>query len=286
MPIETAILFVLQRLMFWMRAQRPEPLRDANSGPDAQLAGEWERRLWDDGYVAVPGFKSAAWCAQARQELLSLLDDPVVVTRHAEDLRVFGIETLCPTAREFAADPLLARLACTYARSREGLLFCMANKVSYQEGVPHGSGGEWHRDSFKRELKAMLYLTDVEQPDGPLSIVRGSHRGIGIVADAGRLVGRRGRLPAVSATRLQDAGDYFRKRCPNRVVDLTGESGMLLLFDASAIHTGLPPRSNGKPRLALTNYYSTQSELESFRAYYRPLVKLNGYPDGPASPNG
>jgi hypothetical protein len=176
-------------------------------------------------------------------------------------------------------------LASRYAGSSEALLFCMGNKVEYHEGVVYGSGGEWHRDSFKRELKAMLYLTDVGESDGPFSILRGSHRGANIANDTTRLAIRRGRLPDISATRLKDAGDYLGKGRLDRMAVLTGGSGTLLLFDGSAIHTGSPPRPGGRARIALTTYYCGKSDLESVRSYYRPLVKLNGDPSGGTDSN-
>jgi hypothetical protein len=124
----------------------------------------------------------------------------------------------------------------------------------------------------------MLYLTDVEESDGPFSILRGSHRGANIVRDTTRLAVRRGRPPDISATRLKDAGDYLGRGHPERMAVLTGGSGTLLLFDGSAIHTGLPPQPGGRARIALTIYYCGRSDLDSVRSYYRPLVKLNGDP--------
>jgi len=278
LPLETGVLYFLQRALFEARARAPAAAVRAYREPQSQLARDWEREVRSAGYVIIPGFKSQQWCAEARREALAAMGDASRVTRHKEDVRVFGIESISPKAREFAADPLLAMLACVYAGSDEALLFCMANKVEYRPQAEYGSGGEWHRDSFKRELKAMLYLTDVTASDGPFSIVRGSHRHTNIIADVVRLSVRRGPVPTLSATRLKDAGDFLRSREPHRTVRAIGSAGTLLLFDGSAIHTGSPPLPDGKPRIALTTYYSTRSELESIREYYRPFVRINGDP--------
>jgi hypothetical protein len=271
--IETGALFFVQRMLYEWRAPPPAAVSSA-------ISPEHLHQLEADGFAVVPHFKTRAWCEAAHGELLDAMNRVDLTTRHNEDVRVFGIESLSKHAFEFATDSMLASLACRYAGSSEALLFCMGNKVEFRDGVPYGSGGEWHRDSFKRELKAMLYLTDVEESDGPFSILRGSHRGADIVRDTIRLAVRRGRLPDISATRLKDAGDHLGEGRPDRIAVLTGGSGTLLLFDGSAIHTGLPPKPGGRARIALTIYYCGKSDLESVRSYYRPLVKLNGDPGG------
>jgi len=190
---ETGALFFVQRTLFEWRASQPAAVNSA-------ISPEYLGQLEENGFAVLPDFKTREWCELAQGELLDAMNRVDLTTRHNEDVRVFGIESLSKHAFEFATDSMLASLACRYAGSSEALLFCMGNKVEYRDGVPYGSGGEWHRDSFKRELKAMLYLTDVEESDGPFSILSGSHRGANIVRDTTRLAVRRGRVPDISAT--------------------------------------------------------------------------------------
>ena len=271
--VETGVLLVLQRYLFLLKADRPR----LSATLQGKLQQDLLRQVATRGFAIVPDFKSAEWCEQARAEVLRAMSSSDLTTRHVEDVRVFGIESLSPAAREFASDPMLHALACKYAASSEILLFCMANRVEYRDGAAHGSGGEWHRDSFKRELKAMLYLTDVQHTDGPLSIVSESHRLGRIAGDTARLAGRKKGdfISSVTATRLGDAGAYLGQGRQGRTVALTARQGSLLVFDGSTIHTGLLPEPGGAARLAFTNYYVTQRDAASIRAYYAPLVKLN-----------
>lgn len=271
--VETGVLLLLQRWLPLLSARRPAVYR----GDSWRRVAELKRQIARDGFAVIEGYKSPEWCEQVQQDVLNALRSPALTTRHNEDVRVFGVESVCASAREFASDPLLHAMACAYARSREVLMFCMANRVEHHAGVAYGSGGEWHRDSFRFELKAMLYLTDVRETDGPFAIVRGSQRAGRIVRDLLRLISRRDGdyVRSISVTRLKDAGTHLDARDPGRAVTCTAKRGTLLLFDGSAIHTGLPPMPGGAMRLALTNYYCAQADLAAARAYYRPLVKLN-----------
>jgi hypothetical protein len=271
--IESGVLLVGQRVLFDLRSKPPLSAPPAS----ATLLDALRQQVREHGYVVVPEFKSSVWCDEARREVLEIMNRPEAVTSHKEDVRIFGIEHLSRKAAEFASDPLISSVACSYARSREVLLFCMANRVEYCAGVPYGSGGEWHRDSFKRELKAMLYLTDVTESNGPFSLLRRSHRLRYIIQDVLRLAMRRTVIAPLqaSATRLKDAGRYLNDRQAGRMAILAGKKGTLILFDGSAIHAGLPPGEGAGPRIALTNYYCAEADLESVRAYYRPRVTLN-----------
>ncbi len=153
-------------------------------------------------------------------------------------------------------------------------MFCMANRVSYKGGVTWGSGGDWHRDGFRREMKAMLYLTDVEIEDGPFSLIRGSHLASSIFHDVS-LVKHVGDASGVSGARLGKLGDVIAQKSPDRGVKFLAPQGTVILFDTSTIHSGQPPRKGGKDRLALTNYYVDSASFESALDYYRPRVKLN-----------
>jgi ectoine hydroxylase-related dioxygenase (phytanoyl-CoA dioxygenase family) len=210
-------------------------------------------------FTVIPDFKSREWCERAQTELTF---KSAAVTRTLEDDRIFGAEHLSSCANEFATDVALLARASAHAGNAEVLLFCMANSVTYRGG--YGSGGEWHRDGFRHEMKALIYLTDVTDADGPFAIVEGSHTTWRILIDTLRMAfwGTR------DATRLKNAGDRFGYRA------FTAPAGTLILFDASSIHAGLPIKE-GRERVALTNYYAHASEIETALAYYRDLVRLN-----------
>ena len=52
----------------------------------------------------------------------------------------------------------------------------MANHVIYKDNNK-GSGGGWHRDTrFRTYFKAFIYLNNVDDTNGPLEIIEGSHK--------------------------------------------------------------------------------------------------------------
>ncbi|GFE82583.1 hypothetical protein GCM10011487_45830 [Steroidobacter agaridevorans] len=214
-----------------------------------------------EGFTVLDGYKSAEWCERARADVLKHITDRSVTTPQLEDTRIVGVEKLSPYAHEFANDPLLLRLAEMYAGGAETLFYCMANHVTYRGG--YGSGGEWHRDSFRRELKALIYLTDVTDADGPFALVKRSSGNGRIFIDTLRMA-----LWGVKdPTRLKDAGERLGYHA------IRAKAGTLVLFDTSAIHTGIPIKE-GHERLALTNYYVATKDIEIHRAYYRDKVKM------------
>jgi hypothetical protein len=249
-------LFYLTRDRWLQRRSRPLPKRE-----------EWAREILAKGYVLVPEFKPRSWCAAAINELA--MTDKSSTTFAREDTRIFGAEKKSTHAAEFANDPQLLDLASWYARSDVRLLFCMANKVVHKPGVEHGSGGEWHRDGFGPEIKALVYLTDVSESDGPFALLAGSHRSI--LRDTLKLGWAMlcGHVSGLQATRLKDAGERL-----GRKQVITAKAGTLILFDTSAIHTGTPPQP-GAERLALTNYYISEKAYDSTLDYYRRYVVLN-----------
>lgn len=232
-------------------------IRKSYSGPYVSLVHE----IGSQGFSVFPAYKSVDWCKATREEITQAMHTDAV-TRTDEDLRIFGAEKVSAHAKEFASDPMLKEVASAYAGGDESLLFCMANHLTYREGR-YGSGGEWHRDGFRRELKALIYLTDVTESDGPFGLVPHSHKPARMLLDSLRM------LPWVSApTRLKDAGVRMNaSRFP-------GKAGTMILFDASAIHTGWPIEPGGE-RVALTNYYCPANAVESVLSYYRGKVVLN-----------
>ena len=43
-------------------------------------------------------------------------------------------------------------------------------------GHEYGSGGSWHRDSYLRQFKSLIYLNDVTDENGPFQVLTDSHK--------------------------------------------------------------------------------------------------------------
>jgi len=112
--------------------------------------------------------------------------------------------------------------------------FDMMGNVSFKEGNL-GSGGGWHRDSVnRRQLKFMVYLSDVDVENGAFEYVAGSHK----------------LLSKVTTNFFRRSSRYNTSFQGDL---LTGKKGTLILFDSSGLHRGTP-LSRGE-RWAITRYY-------------------------------
>jgi hypothetical protein len=271
--METAMLaalrFILSTAYFFLRERTV--FRPASKAAPTARSAAWLQTVREQGFVVVPAFKDSQWCESAARELQSALETDSA-TKTGEDERVFGIEKLSPAAASFCLDEEMRGMVSAYAGGDERLLFGMANRVVHRDGAVYGSGGEWHRDSFKHGLKTLLYLTDVTQSDAPFCLIERSHRTGQIISDSALAVRRllSGTLRGIQPTRLKDMGDALASR--KHV--FTASSGTLIIFDTSAIHAGMPALPGGK-RLAVTNYYARAADAPAALAYYRKYVRLN-----------
>lgn len=252
-----------QRLQFLIK----EPTRKATirSTDDAQ-SDAILRSIATDGFAVLPARFSREWCAQAADEMAAAFQNYPDMLHHHADERLFGLERVSEAAKQFFADPLWLQLADSYSGGENAAMFVMANRLQPKAGETDGSGGGWHRDCFARELKVIVYLTDVGHENGPFNIVRGSHDTKAIYADmrAAGLSAVQNRLTSEQVERLVSAA-------PSRLQTITGAAGTVIVFDTSAIHAGAPIQRG--QRLALTLYMvDKRSFSEQVLAHYEPLL--------------
>ncbi|MGH9371972.1 MAG: phytanoyl-CoA dioxygenase family protein [Vicinamibacterales bacterium] len=243
-------------LDYWLMAGRyREGLTRAS--PDVQ-------RILQDvethGYHVIPDFWDRQRCARAVADVDAMLEARQEFVHRLDDLRIFGAEDLSGTIREFADDRLLTELTERYFGGFQA--FTLANRITCTPGNL-GSGGGWHRDGFYRELKAILYLSDVGPENGAFQIVERSNNFTEVVraVETLKLHWRQ--------HRLSDREDALARQYPDRLKTLVGGAGSLLIFDTSCIHRGAPITQG--VRYALTNY--------CWRGNYYPASQLRGVLD-------
>jgi hypothetical protein len=111
--------------------------------------------------------------------------------------------------------------------------FIMINRID-AERCPNGSGGGWHRDSFRRQYKAFTYLTRVEsESQGPFCFIPASN------SPPFRLISALHRL-ITGANRYSDLGirRFVTWWCIPQAVIVN--PGIPFFVDSSLIHRGLP----------------------------------------------
>jgi hypothetical protein len=221
-------------------------LRARRTGIDDQLT-----RLHRDGVAFIENFWSAEQCARSRDELDRLIQnhpESVRVFSGGSDKRMFGSEMAGPQIRAFHDDPVLKAIG-----EIEGG-FSIYNLVTLGARIDatannRGSGDGWHRDAFGYQFKALLYLSDVTDDNGPFEYMAGSHKLWRVGLDSALK-----RFPAPPESRIdRDHVDRLVERGVLRPRRFPARAGTVILANTAGVHGGAPLKSGS--RYALTNYY-------------------------------
>ena len=222
------------------------------------------------GFYAIPEFVSQDICADLRTRIDKIVNGfPQFVHPAAPyDKRIHGIENIDEAFLFFTEHPLLKEIASRYLEESARSAFTLAARLDSVSGNP-GSGGGWHRDSNYRQIKAMVYLSDVSEENGTFQLLYKSHKFFHAMRD--NSIGRqkygevRWREKQVEKLLFNDGSGRLRS--------LTGKAGTVLLFDSSAIHRGAP-NLNGM-RYAMTNYFYPERLITlSLFAHFAPVASF------------
>lgn len=162
------------------------------------------------------------------------------------DTRLFGIDYKLDFFRDFFnKDQNLMGIYKKYISKAMMNSLIMANKLVYRENNL-GSGGTWHRDDKDgRQLKFIMYLTDVTTRNGNFKYVTNTH------SWSSKLVTRKFLRTTLADYRFTDE-QIANLPSKYEVRDITGKAGDLIIVDTSGIHRGTPILEG--ERIALTQY--------------------------------
>jgi len=134
------------------------------------------------------------------------------------------------------------------------------NRIGY-------SANNWHRDNRGRQVKLMIYLSDVAENDNNFSYCPATHGGY-----------HKQNRP-LNQTRIDD---QIIQQSEHEIVEWDGKAGDAMLFDTNLIHR-IKRRDNGIQRYSVTFYYTPGQELreldydnsniESLEQKYSELLK-------------
>ena len=217
---------------------------------DALSSDNHVSSLSSTGIVVIPDFLRPEKCDLYRNKIDELIDanpETIWAGPLGADHRIFGANRLSEEVNEFFSDPSLTRIVCNYLKSDSITGYTMANRVSFKEGNK-GSGQGWHRDSAGlRDMKAIVYLCDVTEKNGPFQYWKSSHN-LSSRINVIRKYGTQWRSKRFS----QDAmGEEIEKQ--KAMVTAIGTKGTLILTETCGIHRGCPIVEG--TRYAFTNYY-------------------------------
>jgi len=234
-------------------------------GSTTQLLPILER----EGVAVVPDYWTAEKCAAARAEIDRVMEaNPAAVQKNScgSDRRLFGVEAGSELLAEFHRDP--------FPRSVGELLhgFELYNFATLGARIDatkenNGSGDGWHRDGHGFQYKSILYLSDVDDGNGPFEYLPGSHRLWRTAVDT--VV--RGLPPAPATRYTPEMIDRIVEGSGLKINRYTGTAGTLILADTTGIHRGRPLRSGA--RYALTNYFYHPHQINEARIQnFPPMV--------------
>ena len=235
-------------------------LRDVKHGrlPSVEVSDERVlAALADSGIYIVKDFWTAEQCATAIATIDGLLDtyaDHIWKDTAGADYRIFGADRVSSVIQPFYRDAFITRVVQAYERSDTIRGFTLAAKIAYKVNNL-GSGGGWHRDRADvRQIKALVYLSDVDAQHGPFQYFTGSHRSTQVIKD--QVV----EGFDFNQNRFEDAEvEAVIRKSPARLMTVLGKAGTLVVMDTRGIHRGKPIETG--ERYALTNYYWSDMDI-------------------------
>lgn len=213
--------------------------------------------LETDGYFVIEGAYPVSLC----REVIDIIDSHVPDQRTdlnyaGTELRIWDAQKRYAPLYDFYDQCNVFTAALTGTDVEAGTLLAIRNRaldLSDQES----RHGRWHIDSFRRQLKVFLFLTDTTEQSGPFEFVPGTHvpkfkaqmLGRGLYIRPGDLLSRSGRrayqrIDESVVERLAESG--FAPR------PLLCSAGTVLVVDTSSIHRARPCTAGA--RYALTTY--------------------------------
>lgn len=211
---------------------------------DLSLVGE-------QGYAVIENYLSTEECQKLRDEIDRLIASKNVnVWRDEQDSdnRIYFSEKLSAIFSDFFNRPDLTGAMKSYTgyNSYDGLL--LAARLTAKVGNL-GSGGGWHRDSpVTHQFKAIVYLDDVDETNGPFQYIPKSNSKTSVLKAYLKKIFKPGQYRF-----SDDEVEQYCKESGSSVVSLTGRKGTLLLADTKGIHRGMPIEEGN--RYTLFCYY-------------------------------
>ena len=182
------------------------------------------------------------------------------------DLRIFGINNAnIDLVKKFYGDNFFQEVGENFLKCKIKNFFTMFGKTIFKlDNI--GSGGGWHRDGIQPSYKAMVYLSDVNNSNGPFQIIINSNKFYNVVRAHTFLKNKNLLDTRFTNEEINDLIKNFNYS----VQTLSAKAGTVLLFDGSLLHRG-SPLFQGK-RYALTNYYfPSTNKIDP--DHYSPMYK-------------
>ncbi len=235
----------------------------------APIIGSHKRDILDaikkDGYFIIDNYLDEYQCLETINDINKAIYDYSIYVQSKSDKRLFGIEHASKLCHNFHSDNLFKEISNLVNGENTYCAFTLAGKLGEIKGG--SSGGNWHRDAFFCQFKSMIYLSKVDDQNGPFEILPGSHNLMDLIdhIKCANLKFNQYRLTESEIAKIEHKTGIKRKV-------IKGKPGTVILFNSSTIHRGRPTVEGD--RYALTNYYyPTKRSLDSLHKQFFPVLK-------------
>jgi len=218
----------------------------------------------NDGFLVFNHFFDAEVCKNIIKEINQFKENNEnLIWKDGNncEFRIFGAEKIDKKVMNFFSNEKLIDIGSECLGRKISNLMTMANMIKGEKNNL-GSGSGWHRDDINFQFKAIMYLSDVTDENGPFQLIKNSNKFFNIIEDSKKL-----KLDMLN-TRIDDKSISLLDQ--SRVETITGKAGTLILVDTSLIHRG-KPLVNGY-RYALTNYYYPYYQVDSMKNHFLPKI--------------
>lgn len=196
--------------------------------------------LREYGYFISPGFLSRELCNEMISDIDKCLDNEnshinIWSDEVGADQRVYFIESINNKFKSFYEEPYFREVLASYTGIQEPKGFVLAARIDAVSGNI-GSGGGWHRDSpVHHQTKALCYLSDVHQNNGPFQYISKSHSKISVISAYVKGIFRPGQYRFTNENIQQ-----YIDRSGQEIVEINAGAGTLVFADTKGIHRGKP----------------------------------------------
>ena len=174
--------------------------------------------------------------------------------KNNSDNRIFFAEKLNNNILNYYKNNFIQKIGESYCGFKLKNVMTMANKVVFSK-KNEGSGAGWHKDSYGKQFKSIIYLNDVENNNGPFQLVKNSNNLFNVLKTSIFL------NKSYPNTRFENV-EIQKIFNSKNLETLIGKAGTLIFFDPSLIHRGAPLISS--QRYAITNYYDSIHNYENY----------------------
>lgn len=215
-----------------------------------------------DGISIIPKFLSPTQCKKYISLIDKHIDSEVIWQDNTKsDTRLFFLEEIEPKSKNFLFHPFIIDILRSYLGIEKGSAMLLGARLEYAQGNL-GSGGGWHRDSpFTRQLKAICYLNDVSEENGPFQMMLKTHNKGDILRDL-----LNGRLKPGQYRFTDNDIEDFKQSKTSTIKTFTGNAGDLAFVDTKCLHRGKPIETG--VRYVLFCYYWRGKMPSHFNDFY------------------